>query len=132
MSVVVRDGDTIRMYTKGADSIIKKRLADDQTFDLDSELHRFSIIGLRTLLIASRVISQKEYENFKSMSEDLPADRKEEAMDELINNLETDLYLIGATAVLDRLQDEVPETIRDMIRANVKVWMLTGDKLETA
>jgi len=132
MSVVVRDGDTIRMYTKGADSIIKKRLADDQTFDLDSELHRFSIIGLRTLLIASRVISQKEYENFKSKSEDLPADRKEEAMDELINNLETDLYLIGATAVLDRLQDEVPETIRDMIRANVKVWMLTGDKLETA
>lgn len=53
-------------------------------------------------------------------------------MDELISDLETDLYLIGATAVLDRLQDEVPETIRDLIRANIKVWMLTGDKLETA
>ena len=87
MSVVVRDGDTIKMYTKGADSIIKKRLANDQTFDLDSELHRFSVIGLRTLLIASRIISKSEYDNFKSKSEDLPMDGKEEAMDELINNL---------------------------------------------
>lgn len=59
--MVVRDGDTIKMYTKGADSIIKKRLADDQTFNLDSELNRFSVIGLRTLLIAMRIISQKEY-----------------------------------------------------------------------
>lgn len=59
MSVVVRDGDTIKMYTKGADSIIKKRLAEDQTFDLDTELNRFSVIGLRTLLIAMRVISEK-------------------------------------------------------------------------
>lgn len=46
--------------------------------------------------------------------------------------METNLTLIGATAVLDRLQDNVPETIRDMIQANIKVWMLTGDKLETA
>jgi P-type E1-E2 ATPase len=42
------------------------------------------------------------------------------------------LFIIGATAVLDRLQDDVPETIRDLLRANVKVWMLTGDKMETA
>lgn len=40
--------------------------------------------------------------------------------------------MIGATAVLDRLQDEVPETIRDLIKANIKIWMLTGDKMETA
>ena len=50
-------------------------------------------------------------------------------MNELISNLEKELYLIGATAVLDRLQDQVPETIRDLIRANIKVWMLTGDKM---
>jgi P-type E1-E2 ATPase len=37
--------------------------------------------------------------------------------------------LIGATAVEDRLQDNVPDTIRDLIQANIKVWMLTGDKL---
>ncbi len=49
-----------------------------------------------------------------------------------MNELEKGFYLIGATAVLDRLQDDVPETIRDLIRANIKVWMLTGDKMETA
>lgn len=46
--------------------------------------------------------------------------------------LEQDLYLIGATAVEDKLQPEVPETIADFLKANIKVWMLTGDKLETA
>lgn len=46
-----------------------------------------------------------------------------------MSELENGLTLLGATAVLDRLQDNVPETIRDMIQANIKVWMLTGDKL---
>lgn len=40
--------------------------------------------------------------------------------------------MIGATAVEDRLQDNVPETIRDLQNAGIKIWMLTGDKLETA
>lgn len=49
-----------------------------------------------------------------------------------MSNFEKNFTLIGATAVLDKLQDNVPETIRDLIRANIKIWMLTGDKLETA
>lgn len=50
----------------------------------------------------------------------------------LVGDMETNMILIGATAVEDRLQDKVPETIRDLLRANIKVCMLTGDKLETA
>jgi magnesium-transporting ATPase (P-type) len=50
----------------------------------------------------------------------------------LAEEIEKNLYLLGATAVEDKLQDQVPETIKDLIRANIKVWMLTGDKLETA
>jgi len=50
----------------------------------------------------------------------------------LAEKFENDFILLGATAVEDRLQDLVPETIFDLIRANIKVWMLTGDKLETA
>ena len=65
--------------------------------------------------------------------QNLPQDEKKaKAADKLIDELERQLYIIGATAVLDRLQDDVPEVIRDMIRANIKVWMLTGDKMETA
>lgn len=46
--------------------------------------------------------------------------------------MEKDLLLIGATAVEDKLQDDVPETLADFLKANINVWMLTGDKLETA
>ena len=50
----------------------------------------------------------------------------------MIDKLENELFLIGATAVEDKLQDGVPNTIRDLLKAGIKVWMLTGDKLETA
>ena len=50
----------------------------------------------------------------------------------MYSNLEQDLTLIGATAVEDKLQDEVPETIQDLQMAGIKIWMLTGDKFETA
>ena len=50
----------------------------------------------------------------------------------MIEEIEKDMYLIGATAVEDKLQDRVSETITDLLAAKIKVWMLTGDKLETA
>lgn len=53
------------MYTKGADSIVKARLASDQKLNLDDELTKFSRIGLRTLLIAMKTISEADYSNFK-------------------------------------------------------------------
>jgi len=69
MSIIFRDGDYIKMYIKGADSIIKERLAPDQILNLDEELTKFSNIGLRTLLIAMRIISPKEYREYCSKSE---------------------------------------------------------------
>jgi len=48
------------------------------------------------------------------------------------NELEHDLQLLGATAIEDRLQDGVPETIADLKKAGIKIWVATGDKLETA
>ena len=53
-------------------------------------------------------------------------------LDELIDEVESDLFAIGATAVEDKLQENVPETISDLLKANIKIWMLTGDKMETA
>ena len=53
-------------------------------------------------------------------------------MAKLAETVEKDIFLMGATAVEDKLQENVPQTIADFIRANIKVWMLTGDKLETA
>ena len=123
MSVIVRSGNQIKLYTKGADSIIKSRLSPDQKLNLDSELDRFSKIGLRTLLIGMRLISEQEYSQFKKSVESLPTTNREEAIEELVSELQQNIYLIGATAVLDRLQDEVPETIRDLIRASKHIFI---------
>ena len=53
-------------------------------------------------------------------------------MDKVYSDFERGIVLIGATAVEDRLQDDVPQTIHTLQQAGIKIWMLTGDKLETA
>lgn len=58
---MIRSGNMIKLYTKGADSIIKARLASDSKLNLDDELNRFAKIGLRTLLVGMRLISDQEY-----------------------------------------------------------------------
>ncbi|EGR27708.1 phospholipid-translocating p-type flippase family protein, putative [Ichthyophthirius multifiliis] len=137
MSVIIKDGNLYKMYIKGADNIIKKRLSGQkpQPFlkTIENHLSKFSIVGLRTLMMAMKIISEDEYLSFKSKYNSF-ADSKnrEEDVKKLADEIENDLILIGATAVEDKLQDRVTETIYDMIKANIKVWMLTGDKLETA
>lgn len=59
-------------------------------------------------------------------------ENREGRVEQVSNELEQDLRLLGATAIEDRLQDGVPETIADLKRAGIKIWVATGDKLETA
>lgn len=138
MSVIIKDENgIIRVLIKGADGIIKDLLSKktpqpflDKIIDL---LEEFSKIGLRCLLMATKVLSEEEYQAFDNEFNNLPNDDTRKAtFDALTRRLETDLTLIGASAVEDKLQKDVPETIADLLRANIKVWMLTGDKLETA
>ena len=76
MSIIVRDGEYIKMYTKGADSIIKQRLAHNQILNLDDQLTRFSNIGLRTLLIAMRIISAQQYNDYLKKSQNIGNDKE--------------------------------------------------------
>jgi phospholipid-transporting ATPase len=80
-----------------------------------------------------KVLSNDEYDSIrrKLQSFDSSLD-KAKLVNEFASNIETDFVLLGCTAVEDKLQDKVPQTIADFIVANIKVWMLTGDKLETA
>ena len=137
-SVIVRGSDgIIRHYMKGADCIIFDRLSRSfkQPFleETKKYVDLFSRRGLRTLCYCVKILSQKELENIMEAfrKADL-ATEKDEALRALQDKIERDFTLIGCTAVEDKLQDEVPETIADFIKANIKVWMLTGDKLETA
>uniref|UniRef100_A0A674CAI4 Phospholipid-transporting ATPase n=1 Tax=Salmo trutta TaxID=8032 RepID=A0A674CAI4_SALTR len=148
MSVVVRHPLTkqVVVYTKGADSVIMD-LAESPKGAEQSEsrqghikeqtqkhLDNYAREGLRTLCIAKRVQTSTEYEVWlkRHAFAETSIENREELLLESAQRLETNLTLLGATGIVDRLQEEVPETIEALQRAGVKVWVLTGDKQETA
>lgn len=124
---------------KGADSVIEERLSKKS---LSSRMFKetkkivdeFANEGLRTLLLAERYIDEDEYQswNKKSQLAKLEISDREEKVAAIDEEIECDLELIGSTAIEDRLQDQVKDTIEFMKNANIKVWVLTGDKVETA
>ena len=81
-----------------------------------------------------KVISKKEYTTFdKELKEAMMSiEDKDKKVNEVCDKIEKNLYLIGTTIVEDKLQNKVPETIRDLRLAKIKIWMLTGDKMNTA
>lgn len=136
-SVVIRHNGIIKMLTKGADTVILARLSHFEQPNLERTkalLDRFSLEGLRTLCFGMRVFAEEEWSDIKRTLRSLQSysDKTDRRRDFISDQVERDFMLIGCTAVEDKLQDGVPEAIADFIQANVKVWMLTGDKLETA
>uniref|UniRef100_A0AAR2JRQ9 Phospholipid-transporting ATPase n=1 Tax=Pygocentrus nattereri TaxID=42514 RepID=A0AAR2JRQ9_PYGNA len=147
MSVVVRHPLTeqITVYTKGADSVIMDLVrppSDDSKgkrqrkilFKTQNYLNLYAADGLRTLCIAKKVLSKEEYAGWLRchLEAETAIQGREELLFESALRLETDLHLLGATGIEDRLQDGVPETIAALRRAGLQIWVLTGDKQETA
>ncbi|CAH8845869.1 unnamed protein product [Trichobilharzia szidati] len=128
------------LFTKGADSSIMNRL---NTTELNSHevitatkehIEQYSRVGLRTLVIAERLLSEEELNQWlKEVYEIETGDEDPtEAMQILMDKLESNFILLGATGIEDRLQDGVPDTIEALREAGMHVWVLTGDKQETA
>jgi len=121
-SILVRDPSDglIKLFIKGADNIIDERLHRNQLASVRDHMLRFvsqaSRLGLRTLLFAMRVLDERELANFISDCEQAERDilNRDARLEVVYSNLEQDLTLIGATAVEDKLQDQVPETIHDL------------------
>ena len=141
-TVIVKEKENtngvIKLYIKGADSIIEERLSPNTPKNILNQckyyVNKFSVLGFRTLFIAMKILSQEEYNKFSSDLKEaqMSLENKDEKVAEVYNSIEKNLILLGATIVEDKLQDLVPETIRDLRLAKVKVWMLTGDKMNTA
>lgn len=136
MSVVIRTPDEkIKVLCKGADSIIEKRLSNRKNMDVTEKyLEEYASKGLRTLLLAEKEISEEEYKEWQEEYDEacLETENREEKVNKVAEKIEWDFELIGATAIEDKLQDEVAETISVLKMAGIKVWVLTGDKIETA
>ncbi|XP_065278397.1 phospholipid-transporting ATPase IK [Emys orbicularis] len=137
MSILVRDPEgKIRLYTKGADVVILERLREDGPTRAFTQLalDSFAEETLRTLCLASKEVKEEDYAEWSKKHHEasvLLQDRAQE-LDKVYEEIEQDLQLLGATAIEDKLQDGVPETIQLLKKGNIKVWVLTGDKQETA
>lgn len=137
MSVIVRNPDNqIMIVCKGADSIINERLKLGQEFatKTNTDLEKYAEIGLRTLLIAHRYLDEDFYATWVEKYKDASAStvNREKLMNECAEEVEKDFELAGCSAIEDKLQEEVGKTIFDIRKAGIKVWVLTGDKVETA
>ncbi|KAJ3720646.1 hypothetical protein C8R42DRAFT_627902 [Lentinula raphanica] len=139
MSVVVRNPDgQLVLYTKGADSVIYARLATDHDPTLkeqtNKDMEAFANGGLRTLCIAYRVLAEDEYLTWSRTYDAATnaVENRDEEIEKANELIEHSLYILGATALEDKLQEGVPETIETLHRAGIKLWILTGDKLQTA
>ncbi|XP_074865397.1 phospholipid-transporting ATPase VB [Carettochelys insculpta] len=149
MSIVVRHPYTneIIVYTKGADSVIMDLLEDPAKADFNTRnrlrrihaktqkhLDGYARYGLRTLCIAKKVLSEDDFQKWANFRQEAEAaiDNRDELLLDTAQHLETKLTLLGATGIEDRLQDGVPDTISALREAGIQIWVLTGDKQETA
>uniref|UniRef100_A0A0E0LCS2 Phospholipid-transporting ATPase n=1 Tax=Oryza punctata TaxID=4537 RepID=A0A0E0LCS2_ORYPU len=139
MSVILKDEDgQILLFCKGADSIIFDRLAKNgRMFEADTSKHLndYGEAGLRTLALSYRVLDESEYSSwnaeFLKAKTSIGPDR-ELQLERVSELIERELILVGATAVEDKLQNGVPQCIDRLAQAGLKIWVLTGDKMETA
>jgi phospholipid-translocating ATPase len=139
MSAIIRmPDDKIILYCKGADSMIYSRLKRGEQSELRrttaEHLEMFAREGLRTLCIAQRELGEEEYQQWNKEHEIASAaiTDREEKLEEVSDRIERELTLLGGTAIEDRLQEGVPDTIALLAEAGIKLWVLTGDKVETA
>ena len=142
-SVIIRDthdNNKIKLYTKGADNIISERLSENTDKEILNKtqyyVDKYSSLGYRTLFISMKILSEEEYEIIKNKLNNLRMSLNKNKDIQIENYLskevEINLNLLGATIVEDKLQDEVNETIASLQLSNIKIWMLTGDKMSTA
>ena len=142
-SIIVRDlkDNRIYLYIKGSDrkitqginSFSSKYLLESTQEHVDQFAHQ----GLRTLCYSFKILEESEYTNWLKEYEEMrymaAKDKSlEPKLDEIIDKIESDAILLGATALEDKLQERVKRDIEDFIEADINFWMITGDKMDTA
>ncbi|CAI8589747.1 unnamed protein product [Vicia faba] len=137
MSVVLKDcqDGKILLLSKGADeAILPYARAGQQTRHFIKAVEQYAHLGLRTLCLVWRELKKDEYQDWSSMFKEASSTLvdREWRVAEVCQRIEHDLEILGVTAIEDRLQDEVPETIETLRKAGINFWMLTRDKQNTA
>ncbi|XP_052193706.1 phospholipid-transporting ATPase 1 [Diospyros lotus] len=139
MSVILGFPDrSVKVFVKGADttmfSVIDKSLNMNVIRTTEANLHSYSSTGLRTLVVGMRELNATEFEEWQSSYEAASTALIGRAalLRKVASNIENNLSILGASGIEDKLQQGVPEAIESLRIAGIKVWVLTGDKQETA
>ena len=144
MSIILRHPVTREriLFCKGADSAIFPRLKvsemgseAEMVFEKTQQhLNMYAKQGLRVLVMAKRVLNNKEYEEWLELHHEAETSfhMREKLLNESYSRMEDQLTLLGASGIEDKLQEGVPDTIANLRLAGIVVWVLTGDKQETA
>uniref|UniRef100_A0A8C1B7W2 Phospholipid-transporting ATPase n=1 Tax=Cyprinus carpio carpio TaxID=630221 RepID=A0A8C1B7W2_CYPCA len=132
MSVIVKS--KYYLFCKGADSSIFPRVVSGKVEQVRARVEHNAVEGLRTLCVAYKKLTHEEYDQTCRLlnSAKLALQDRDKKLAEAYDVIEKDFILLGATAVEDRLQDKAADTIESLHKAGMKVWVLTGDKMETA
>lgn len=134
MGIIVKDNSSgaITFFMKGADSVMAKIVVANDW--LDEECGNLAREGLRTLVFGKRRMTDEQYAHFAQLYHEAKTSlaNREDNVKEAIATIERELDLIGLTGVEDKLQPYVKESIEMLRTAGIKIWMLTGDKIETA
>lgn len=127
--------EKIIFYMKGAEDTIKDTLASvSSKIKMLEDCETLAMEGYRTLVVAQRIISSEEYLEFSENLEKAKSlmEGREEKIQQVISSIENNMEYLGVTGVEDKLQDKVDSIISKISSAGIKIWMLTGDKVETA
>lgn len=136
MSVVLEDMQTkkIVLFCKGAETSIFPICTQGSIQKCRDDIDTFAIKGWRTLALSYKYLTISEYSALESKLDDAANDilNREKKLIKAFEEAESNLILVGATAVEDKLQEDVADTLETLRRAGIKIWVLTGDKRETA
>ena len=136
MGIVLNNIETNQkiFYLKGAENIISKLVKEDYTGIIKENTESLSSIGLRTLVICQKLLSNDDFEKWNKIYQDAltSLEHRKKKIEQAMNLLENKMELLCITGVEDQLQEEVSDTIESLKNAGIKIWMLTGDKVETA
>ena len=121
-------------YLKGAENVMLKFVKKEYVSYIAENAENLAVKGLRTLVLSQKIISQEDFDIWnKEYNEALTSmENRKEKIATTISKLENNMDFLCVTGVEDLLQDEVAATIDNLRNAGMKIWMLTGDKVETA
>ena len=136
MGILLKNVETNRIvfYLKGAEVVMEKKVQENSRAFLLETCENLATSGLRTLVISQRYIPYPEYEAWRKKYENAKTEMedRDNKIQKVVEELEEGMEFLCVTGVEDKLQVDVTDTIESLRNAGIQIWMLTGDKVETA